>query len=154
MSEVLSKIEELITPLLNQENIELVDLTYQKGPSGWILAVYLDKAGGITLDDCSKWNDHIGELLDGVDIFNHAYSLEVSSPGLDRPLKKMADFQRFKGQRINVKLFAALNGQKNFHGLLLDATPEAVVLKEEGKEPVSLPHKQIARARLDPVFDF
>lgn len=154
MSDVTSKVEELIAPLLNQNNIELVDLTYQKSPSGWTLCVYLDKPGGITLDDCSTWSHQIGEKLEGVEFLNHAYSLEVSSPGLDRPLKKLADFVKYNGQRITVKLFSPLNGQKNFHGILVGADTEGIRVQEEGKAEVSLPHKQIARARLDPVIDF
>src|SRR4051812_28499983 len=103
--------------MLAQQNVELVDLTYQKGPAGWTLSVYLDKPGGITLDDCSEWSHRFDETLEAGDVITHAYSLEVSSPGLDRPLKKLSDFQKFKGERVSVKLFAALEGQKNFHGL-------------------------------------
>jgi ribosome maturation factor RimP len=153
LSDIINRVEALMTPLLAPANIELVDLTYQKGPAGWTLSVYLDKPGGITLDDCSEWSRRIGEILDQSEAITHAYALEVSSPGLDRPLKKLADFKKYQGERVSVKLFAPLNGQKNFHGLLQDANEETVALEVEGHQSVSLPMKQIARAKLDPIIE-
>ena len=87
MSDFLVKIEQLVTPVLEQEQVELVDLTYQKSPVGWTLCFYLDKPGGITLQDCEVWSERLGQILDQGEIIHHAYSLEVSSPGIQRPLK-------------------------------------------------------------------
>lgn len=150
MSELVAEVEKAVEPLLSQANVELVDLTYQKGPGGWTLCFFLDKPGGITLDDCTYWSDQIGQVLDQSGLISHAYSLEVSSPGLNRPLKKMADFQRFKGQKISVRLYAALEGQKNFHGQLTDTGLDEIQMKLEDNRDVRLPFKQIARARLEP----
>lgn len=153
MSDVINRVEAIIVPMLAQENVELVDLTYQKGPAGWTLTAYLDKAGGITLDDCSEWSKKIGLALDETDVISHAYALEISSPGLDRPIKKLADYQKFKGERVSVKLFAALDGQKNFHGRLEDTTPDTVTVKLEDNRTVQLPMKSIARTKLDPIIE-
>src|SRR5579859_1530705 len=118
VSDLLTKIEQLLTPCLEQEHTELVDLTYQKSHGGWTLSLYLDKPGGITLDDCEAWSHRLGALIDASDTIDRSYVLEVSSPGLDRPLRKLKDFQRFAGQKVHVKLYAPINGQKNFHGVL------------------------------------
>lgn len=152
MSEILESIERHVTPALAAENVELVDLTYQKGPSGWTLCFYLDKPGGITLDDCSQWSDRLGTLIDESNLIERSYVLEVSSPGLDRPLRKTADFQKYAGQRVDVKLYAALNGQKNFHGELLGGDDESIRLKLEDARDVILPRSQVAKCRLDPVI--
>ncbi len=154
MSEVVDGLIKLIAPLMAQENLELVDLTYQKGPGGWTVALYIDKPGGVTLDDCALWNNKVGEILDQTDLIPHTYSLEVSSPGIDRPLKKLADYQRFLGERVNVKLYSALNGQKNFHGNLKEATEESIVLVTDEKKEVVLPLQQVAKSKLDPKIEF
>lgn len=147
-------VESLVTPELTRENVELVDLTYQKGPAGWTLCFYIDKPGGVTLDDCATWSHRFEQILDGTDLMSHAYSLEVSSPGIDRPIKKVSDYQKFAGQRVHVKLYAPQNGQKNFHGTLLGSDGTTVRLKEEGKTEIDIPLSLVARTRLDPVIDF
>ena len=152
MSEILDEIERHVMPLLSAEGVELVDLTYQKGPSGWTLCFYLDKPGGITLTDCENWSARLGTEIDGANLIDRSYVLEVSSPGLDRALRKTADFQRFAGERVQVKLFAPINGQKNFHGKLLGGDDEAIRLELEDGRNVSLPRSQVAKCRLDPVI--
>lgn len=154
MSELTEKIENLVTPVLESEQVELVDLTYQKEHSGWTLCFYLDKPAGITLDDCERWSDRLGELIDQSDLIQQRYVLEVSSPGINRPLKKLKDFHRFSGERISVKLFAPINGQKNFHGMLQGADDVNIRMRlDEGPE-VSLPRSQIAKCKLDPLVEF
>lgn len=153
MNQMVSDIEKLVTPVLEAEGVELVDLTYQKEPVGWTLCFYLDKPNGITLDDCQNWSHRLGELLDQSNLVDRSYNLEVSSPGLYRPIKKLADFQKFSGERIKVKLYAAIDGQKNFTGLLRSANEETITLQnEEGKEVV-LPRTQVSKCRLDPVIE-
>ncbi len=154
MGEVVGELEKLLGPAMSQENVELVDLTYQKGPGGWILAFFIDKPGGITLDDCSAWNEKISLILDQTDLIPHAYSLEVSSPGLDRPLKNLADCKRFMGERVSVKLYAAINGQKNFHGSLKAASDQEIVILTDEKKEVTLPLQQVAKSKLDPKIEF
>lgn len=151
MSELLTKIEEIVTPVLSPEGVEVVDLTYQKEHGGWTLRFYLDKSGGFSLDDCAQWSERIGSLLDAADVISHAYVLEVSSPGIERPLKKLEDFRKFIGQRASVKLFAPIDGQKNFHGVLTGCSEQTVELDlEDTRRRVSLPRTQIAKANLKP----
>ncbi len=154
MSEVVDRLTGVITPLMAQENVELVDLTYQKGPNGWTVALFIDKPGGVSLDDCTLWSGRVGQILEETDMIPHAYSLEVSSPGLDRPLKKLADYQRFLGERVSVKLYSALNGQKNFHGILKQATEGSIVVMTDEEKEVELPIQQVAKSKLDPKIEF
>jgi len=92
MSQMLQDIEGLISPVLEGENVELVDLTYQKGPGGWVLCFYLDKPGGINLTDCENWSRQFGSLLEQTDLIPQAYNLEVSSPWIGSALKKAEGF--------------------------------------------------------------
>lgn len=154
MSEIVKKLEELATPLLTENQIELVDITYQKEQGGWTVCFYLDKAGGITLDDCQTWSDRLGELIDQSDLIAQRYMLEVSSPGINRVIKKLKDFERFSGQRVSVRLYAPQDGQKNFHGILLGADEENVRVRlEDQKRDVVLPRSQISKCKLDPLGD-
>ncbi len=154
MSSLVTDIEALVQPVLQECGIELVDLTYQKEPAGWTLTFYLDKPGGIGLGDCEEWTRRLEPILDESQLMTHAYNLEISSPGLNRVLKKTADFERFKGQRVSVKLYAALNGQKNFHGTLLGADEARLRLKTDEGRDVELERTQVSKARLDPVIEF
>lgn len=154
MSSLVSDVEALVSPLLAQNGVELVDLTYQKEPAGWTLTFYLDKPGGIGLSDCEEWTRRLEPVLDESNLFSHPYNLEISSPGLNRVLKKISDFERFMGERVHVKLYSALDGQKNFHGTLLGADDENLRLTtDEGRDTV-LPRKLVSKARLDPVINF
>lgn len=154
MGQVVDDVQTLVAPILEQAGVELVDVTYQKGPGGWALCFYLDKPGGITLSDCEEWSRKIGEILDEKDLIPNAYNLEVSSPGLNRPLKRTADFQRFIGQRVSVRLFAPLDGRKNFQGPLRSATDDEVrVLLEDEKREAMIPRSMIAKTTLDPILE-
>jgi ribosome maturation factor RimP len=154
VSSILQDIENLVVPVLERENVELVDVTYQRQPAGWTLCFYIDKPDGVTLDDCTYWSHELGAVLDASPLLTHAYNLEVASPGLDRPLKKVKDFERFKGQRIHVRLYAPLNGQKNFIGELLGADEKVIRLRQEDKREFELDRTQVAKAKLDPIFKF
>ena len=112
------KTEELITPLIDAEGFELVDVEYVKEGADWYLRVYIDKDGGITVNDCEKISRAFNEILDREDYIDDAYIFEVSSPGLLRPLKKDKDYQRNLGKLLEVKLFAPLNGVKEFEAEL------------------------------------
>ena len=153
MSEIADQIERLVTPALAAENVELVDVTYQKGPGGWTVALYLDKAGGVTLDDCEKWSRALGDVIDRSDVIDHAYVLEVSSPGLDRPLRKTKDFVRFAGEPVKIRLFGPIEGQRNFHGTLLGGDEDKVRVRLDDGRDMDLPRSQIAKARLDPQIE-
>ena len=154
VNDLLLHIEQLVAPLLAEGNVDLVDLTYQKTHVGWTLCFYLDKPGGITLDDCQTWSDRIGMMLDEKNAIPRSYSLEVSSPGLNRPLKKLKDFQNYIGERVDVKLFGPLNGQKNFHGVLVGASEEIVRLRMDEGTETEISRSQIAKANLNPDIRF
>src|SRR6059058_1422820 len=113
-SVLIEQIEQLAGPVLQEHGAELVDLQFVHEHGQWVLRFFLDKEGGITLDDCATISDHIGRILDATDLIKPNYSLEVSSPGINRPLKKEADYRRFIGERVDVTLYAPLNGRRHF----------------------------------------
>lgn len=155
MSEIIKKLEDLVGPVLVENQVELVDITYQKEQGGWTLCFYLDKPGGITLDDCEQWSNRLGELIDASNLMEQRYVLETSSPGVNRPLKKLEDFKKYAGERVSAKLFAAQDGQKNFHGTLLGADENNIMIRlEDQKRDVVLPRSQVAKCKLDPIVEF
>ena len=151
---VVQEIEKTVAPALSEAGVELVDVEYRREPHGWTLRFYLDKPGGFSLTDCEEWTDRLGSVLDQTNLIDHAYSLEVSSPGLDRPLKKPEDFQRFLGVDAVIKLYAAQNNQKNFHGRLVRLENGELTVDDRTSGLVKLPLSAIAGARLDPQIDF
>lgn len=137
----------LAEPLCTDEGMELVHVEYQREPGGLTLRLYLDKPGGVTLDDCVNISRQLEDLLDVHTQDAPPYRLEVSSPGLDRPVGKLNDFIRFKGHRAKIRLIAAVKGRQNFTGVLAGVIDEMVQLQVEN-ETVSLNFKDISRARL------
>lgn len=115
---VLDAVEELIDPILQDQGCELVDLEYLQESGRWVLRIFADLPGGITLDDCARLSREIGDLLDIRDIIDHEYVLEVSSPGLDRPLRKAGDFEQAIGKRVKIATHTPIEGRRNFLGLL------------------------------------
>ena len=112
------KAEELIIPIIEENSFELVDIEYVKEGSDWYLRAYIDKPGGIDINDCEKVSRAFSDKLDEADFISDAYILEVSSPGLGRPLKKQKDFKRNLGREIEFKSFKSINGCKEFSGIL------------------------------------
>jgi ribosome maturation factor RimP len=137
----------LADPMCIDEGMELVHVEYQREPGGLTLRLYLDKPGGITLDDCVDISRQLEDLLDVHTQDAPPYRLEVSSPGLDRPVGKLNDFIRFMGQRAKIRLTAAVKGRQNFTGVLAGVIDERVQLQVDN-ETVSLNFKDISRARL------
>jgi ribosome maturation factor RimP len=150
--QVLSLAEPLIETLVAGEGCELVDVVYQREPQGWVLRVYLDRPGGVTIADCQAVSRQIGDVLEAKDVMRHAYNLEVSSPGLNRPLKKAADFERFAGQRARIKMRDALDGRRNFLGRLIGCMDGLVNLEMDGAN-VELPLEGISKAHVEYDFD-
>ena len=149
---VLSLAEPLIETLVTGEGCELVDLVYQREPHGWVLRVYLDRPGGVTIADCQAISRQIGDVLEAKDVMRHAYNLEVSSPGLNRPLKKAADFERFAGQRVRIKMRDAVDDRRNFLGRLIGCTDGLVNMDVDGTS-LQLPLEGISRANIEYDFD-
>ncbi|AQS59341.1 ribosome maturation factor RimP [Desulforamulus ferrireducens] len=148
---VVDKIAAAVKPIIEAEGLELVDVEYVKEGGNWYLRIFIDKLGGVDLDDCQAVSEKIDTLLDELDPIPQAYFLEVSSPGLERPLKKPADFERFKGHLVNITTYAPINGTKSFTGKLMDYTPEGIQLEVKGNT-ILLPHQQVASSRLAVEF--
>jgi ribosome maturation factor RimP len=146
-----AKTEELVMPLIEENNFELVDVEYVKEGSNWYLRVYIDKPGGINVDDCELISRALGDMLDEKDYIEEAYILEVSSPGLGRSLKKDKDFERSLMSEVEVKLYRAKDGQKDYRGILKSYNKEDVVIEEAG-ENITFKRSEIALIRL--AFDF
>lgn len=145
--EILALIKGLAESLCEAEGMEMVHIEYQRETGGRILRLYIDKPGGVTLDDCVHISRQLSDLLD-VNLENSgSYNLEVSSPGFDRPLGKLADFDRFKGNAARIKTIKAVEGQKKFKGILLGTSEGIVKLLVDGKT-VAIPFQEITRARL------
>lgn len=125
-------VEEFTIPILDELGYELVDLEYVKGGSNWYLRIYIDKPGGITIDDCQKASEMISDKLDEIDPIPHNYFLEVSSPGIDRPLKKDKDFERYKGHKVDVKLYRPIKGAKKFTGELVGLENGNILIRVDG----------------------
>jgi ribosome maturation factor RimP len=146
---ILQKAEAILEPLLKAEGLSLVDIQYQSERGGWILRVLIDKKQGITLDDCARVSREFGQLLDVENTIPTSYRLEVSSAGLDRPLKKMEDFVRYTGRRVRIKTKDPVSGRRNFKGDLLGCIEGKVMVKVEGSEVFTIPLSSILKANLE-----
>jgi len=144
---LVAKVADFAEPLCESEDLELVHVEFQRESVGWVLRVYVDKPGGVTLDDCARVSRQLGDILDvGLgDIW--PYHLEVSSPGAHRPLGKLRDFERFQGHSAVIRTREPIEGQKNFKGILGKTVGETIHLRLEDKT-VTIPFQGIVRARL------
>ena len=144
---VIQSVIELIEPGLLAKGIELVDVEFKKEGKNWVLRVFIDKEGGVTLEDCQKISRLTGDLIEVEEIIEPAYTMEVSSPGLNRVLKKEKDFIRFSGKKISVQCHAPLNGRKKFNGILKDYKNQSIHLEVDG-ELQKIPINRVAKANL------
>jgi len=145
---LLQEVREVVEPILESQGFELVDLEYQRESRGWVLRIYLDREGGVSLDDCAGISHEVGAVLEVKDLIPSAYILEVSSPGLTRPLKKPEDFNKFRNQMVKIKLYEPLDGRKNFKGTLLGLEEDRVRVEVE-QQVYELPLQRIAKANLE-----
>jgi ribosome maturation factor RimP len=153
-TDVVSRVTELAAPLLASLGLELVDIEYKREGRAMVLRLFIDREGGITLDDCAAVSRELSEILDVEDFITVYYTLEVSSPGLNRPLKKAADFQRYQGRLIRVKTFELLpddagNLRKTFLGELLGLDDVVVRMKLTEGQTAGIPLDKIAKANLE-----
>lgn len=146
------KTEALLLPMMEEHHFELVDVEFVKEAGTWFLRAYIDKPGGITIDDCELISRALSDLLDEKDFIEEAYILEVSSPGLGRPLKKDKDFARSLGESVEVRLFRAVEKQKEFTGILKNWNKDTVTLEFEDEAEMTIERSNIALIRL--AFDF
>lgn len=145
--EFIAEVKALAEPLCEVHGMELVHVEYQRESRGIILRIYIDKPGGITLDDCVFINRQLSDIMDLHFDSSGSCSLEVSSPGSDRPLSKKLDFERFRGRVARIKTIAPINGQKNFKGVLWGISEESINISLDDKT-VAIPFKEVKSARL------
>ena len=144
---ILNKVRVLAELLCEAEDMELVHVEYQREPSGRTLRLYIDKLGGVTLDDCTNISSQLSDILD-VNLENiMSYNLEVSSPGPNRPLGKLLDFERFKKRLVKIRTMQPVEGKKNFKGVLL-GTSEGTVKILVSDKTIMIPFEEITRAQL------
>jgi ribosome maturation factor RimP len=143
----LQDLTDLFSPVVESMGFELVGVEFHGSEHHGVLRIYIDSEKGIVVDDCAEVSRQISALLDVEDPIEQAYDLEVSSPGIDRPLFKMEDYQRFSGSKAKIKLGVALNGRKNFSGILQGVENDQVLI-EVDNETFELPFHDIAKANL------
>jgi len=148
LSKIAATVEGLVGPIIESMGYELVDVEYCKEGQRYFLRIFIDGPGGISLEDCENGSEVIGEELDRADPIPHSYYLEVSSPGVERPLKKEADYHRFRGRLVSVRTFAPIGGRKRFEGRLLGLEGDEVHILSTTGEHFKIPRPAIASARL------
>jgi ribosome maturation factor RimP len=149
MSEyILDTIEIFLNRLLPSMGLELFEIQFRREGHGWVLRVFIDAEKGVTLEDCSKVSRELSHYLDIEDLIDHAYHLEVSSPGLERPLRSADDFIRFLGKSARVKLSERIEGQKVFEGIIEEVDGSDILLKLEDQSSVKFSFDMINKARL------
>ena len=149
MSEfVIDKIEEFAEALLPSLGLELVEVQFRREGHGWVLRLFIDCEGGVSLDNCTEVSREVSRFLDVEDLIGHAYHLEVSSPGLERPLRSLADFQKFSGEKARIRLRESLDGQKVFIGTIGQVEHDTIGLELEAGGTIRFTVEQISKARL------
>ncbi len=147
----IEEIEDALSPIAKEQSLEIVEVEFKQGKEP-ALTVYIDKDGGVDLDACERFHRAIDPLLDEVDpTFGAPYTLNVSSPGLDRPLKTDRDFQKCMGQKVEIKLFAPMQGKKFFEGILVSYDGVCVCVEEKG---VTLKMEKTKIAKICRAIDF
>ena len=144
---IYQSVADLIEPTLEGNGIELVDVEYKKTGKTWVLRVFIDKSQGVTVYDCQELSREIKDLIEIHELIDGHYVLEVSSPGLDRPLKKAADFLRNKGKRIQIKTYSPINNKKENAGTVIDFVNGTLFL-EDKKNILKISLTEIAQAKL------
>lgn len=147
-----NRVQDLVMPIIKKNDFELVDVEYVKEAGTFYLRIFIDKDGGITIDDCEKVSREFSEKMDAEDFIADAYILEVSSPGLGRPLKKDKDFIRSMGEEVEVRTYQMKNKQKDFVGILTGYDKDTVTIQTENEEEITFEKSEIALIRL--AFDF
>lgn len=155
MSKVVEVVEELVTPIVNELNLELVDIEYKKEGKNWFLRVFIDKENGVDIEECEMVSERLSEQLDEVDPIPYNYFLEVSSPGAERPLKKDKDFERAIGRNVLIKTYEPVEGDKVFEGILktFDGIFLTIEVKVKTRQKlVTIPYDKVSSARLAVTF--
>lgn len=149
---IIGVVKEIVEPLSEDLNLELVDVEFKKEGPNYFLRVFLDKAGGISLDDCQEMSTLLSEKLDERDFITVPYYLEVSSPGLDRALETDKDFKRNLNKNLDVKLYEAINGKKMIQGMLVEFNEKEIKIEMNNEDFIKIPRSIIVTAKLAVKF--
>lgn len=145
--EIIDKVKELIDPYLEENDSELVEITYRREEGGMVLRLLVDTPAGITINECEKLNNYLSELLDKENLISDHYLLEVSSPGLGRPITTDNDFRRSIGKELDITTYEPVDSKKTHEGKLVGMDKEIIVIESDGVSTV-IPRRLIARAKL------
>jgi len=149
---IIETVEKLVQPIVERQNLQLVEVEYQKEGGNWFLRIFIDKEdGGIDIEDCGKVSELLSKELDRVDPIPDAYFLEVSSPGAERPLKNEKDIAKAVGKAVFIKTYEAIDNNKTFEGKLVNFSGNMITI-EEGKTLTEIPYDKVAKIRLAVVF--
>ena len=144
----MDRVRAIADPIISDEGMELVDVEYRRESKGWVLRLYLDKDGGVTLDDCTRISQEVGRSLDVEDFIQIPYTLEVSSPGLTRPLKTEKDFMKYRNSLIKVKTLDPIQNRRQFKGRLLGVSANQIEMEAEGGI-FQIPLSNVVKANLE-----
>jgi len=147
-NEIVDRVRAIADRILSSEGMELVDIEYRRESRGWVLRLYIDKEGGVTLEDCTRISQEVGRSLDVEDFILNPYTFEVSSPGLTRPLKNEKDFVRYRNRLIKVKTIHPIENRRQFKGRLLGVFHNGIEIEMEGGI-VEIPLFNVAKANLE-----
>ncbi len=150
--DIVQRVRALVEPVTDDLGLELVDLLFVTERGRLVLRIFIDKPGGVSLDDCSRLSRELGTVLDVEDIIEQSYSLEVSSPGLDRPLKREKDFIRAMGKKINIRTKKALEGRRNFKAILDDVQEGKLFITDSEGRKLEIELENIEKARREVVI--
>ena len=146
--EIVDRVRVIVDPILFNEGMELVDIEYRRESRGWVLRLYLDKEGGVTLDDCTRVSEGVGRVLDVEDLIQTPYTLEVSSPGLSRRLKTEKDFMKYRGHLIKMKTVNPIENRRQFRGRLVAISENKLEIESDGGV-FRIPLSNVAKANLE-----
>lgn len=145
-------LKHVIEPLLEAEGMALVDLRWGRRGKRWVLTLFIDKESGVTLDDCARTSDQVGEFIEVDNVIGHAYTLEVSSPGLDRPLHTLAEYERFRGRVVKITTTTPIQRRYTIAGRLAGVEAQTVLVEVTREGLIHIPFEQIKHARLEVEF--
>jgi ribosome maturation factor RimP len=145
-------INEIIERVTAREGLELVHWETVGPRNHFVLRIFIDKPGGVTINDCERVSNQVGTLFDVEDLIPNQYTLEVSSPGIERGLYKRADYERFAGSRVRLRTVESIDGQRNFKGTLLGISGDTVSLDADAAGRIDIPFEQIAKANIEYEF--
>lgn len=144
---IVAEVWKLVEPVVLAEGMDLVEVEYRRESHGWVLRLFMDQESGMSVDDCARMSDVVGDLLDVADVIPSRYHLEISSPGLNRPLRKLEHFLAQLGNVVELRALVPIQGRRNFKGTLREATSETISIECDGRLH-GIPFSMLERARL------